>query len=347
MRAPLAAWAAALAVLWLAAASSGASPFSSSTWVHWDSGHYLAIATHGYDLHRCKPRELPRPETWCGNTAWFPLYPWTIRAVHALDVPAAWAGIAISWFFAAIALVLLWRTFPMPLLGLAYAAYAPGFVYNFAVFPLSLFVAATIAYLAALRRRRWGRGGAAAFAAALAYPIGVIVLPVVSLLYVARATTRVAPTAITALPPLLAFGVVVLDQRLEVGRWRAFFDVQKSYGHGIHDPFTTTWNYATVPFRGSPFTWGAAPYWQTLVVTAILVLVVVRRRDVLLLLYAVVAWALPLMQANVSVWRSEDALVPIAPLVGRLPRWLAAACVLAVVAVGFATAKLFFQGALV
>jgi hypothetical protein len=337
----IAAWAAALASLWIAAASVHASPFDAATWAHWDSGHYLSIAEHGYDAHRCRPGETPRPATWCGNAAWFPLYPWVIAAVHAFGVPYLEAGVAVSWFFAAVLLLLLRRT---PLLALAYAAFAPGYVYNFAVFPMSLFVACTIAYLEAVRARRWRAAAVAGFLAALAYPIGVVVLPIVGLIHVGRTTRRVVPTVLATVPPLLAFGVVLLVQKIQTGRWTAFFDVQRAYGHGFHNPFVVTWNYLSHLGLG----WGSAPYWQTLLVTIVLLLVLtVGGRDPLLLVYAVVAWAAPLTQANVSVWRSQDALLPIAPLVGRLPRRIVIAIVAAAIVVGVASARLFFEGGLV
>jgi hypothetical protein len=120
--------------------------------------------------------------------------------------------------------------------------------------------------------------------------------------------------------------------------------VQRHYGHGLHDPFALTWN----TIRNVSFRWGAAPFWQTLLVTIVLVLVVVLgRRELLLVLYAVVAWAVPLTQANVSIWRSQDALLPVAPVVGRFQRYLAAAIVAAAIAIAFATARLYLQGALV
>jgi hypothetical protein len=338
----LAAWAAALVWLWLAAASVHESPFHAATWAHWDSAHYLSIAQHGYDVHRCRPGETPRPATWCGNTAWFPLYPWLIAAVHALGVSALVAGVALSWFFAAVLLVLLGR---VPLLALAYAAFAPGYVYNFAVFPLSVFVTAVVLFLGALRTRRWTVAALAGFLAGLAYPIGVIVLPVVGLLYVGWRTRKLVPTALATLPPLVAFGVVVLVQKIQTGRWSAFFDTQSHYGHGLHDPFALTWSYiGDIGLR-----WGAAPFWQTLLATIVLVLVVVlgARREPLLVVYAIVAWAAPLTQANVSVWRSQDALLPVAPVVGRFQRYLAAAIVAAAILVGFATARLYFEGGLV
>jgi hypothetical protein len=337
----IAAWAAALAWLWLAAASVHESPLHAATWAHWDSAHYLSIAQHGYDVHRCRAGETPKPHTWCGNAAWFPLYPWLIAVVHALGVSAFVAGVTVSWFFAAVVLVLLGR---IPLLALAYAAFAPGYVYNYAVFPLSTFVAGVVVFLGAVRTGRWTLAAAAGFLAALAYPIGVLVLPIVGLAYVGWTTRRVVPTALVTLPPLVAFGVVVVVQKIQTGRWTAFFDVQRSYGHGLHNPFVVTWTYITdIGLR-----WGAAPFWQTLLVTIVVVLVIVLgHREPLLVLYAIVAWAVPLTQANVSVWRSQAALLPVAPVVGRFPRVLAAALVVAAILVGFATARLYFNGGLV
>jgi hypothetical protein len=85
-------------------------------------------------------------------------------------------------------------------------------------------------------------------------------------------------------------------------------------------------------------------------VTIVVVLaaaVALRRRDLLLLLWTVAAWALPLTQANVSVWRSQDALLPVAPLVGRLPRAVALGLVAVSLVLGVAVARLYFENALV
>lgn len=50
---------------------------------HWDAVHYQTIALHGYDQ---------RP-----LTAFFPLYPLMIRALHWVGVPAPDAALALSW----------------------------------------------------------------------------------------------------------------------------------------------------------------------------------------------------------------------------------------------------------
>jgi hypothetical protein len=349
---PLAAWLAALASLWAVAALTSAPPFDAATWAHWDSGHYLAIAEHGYDVHHCRPGEVSNGATWCGDAAWFPGYPWAIALVHATGIPAVAAGVGVSWTFAAVMLVVLWLAFLRELppaagaLGLVYAAFAPGYVYNFAVYPLSMFVAGVVGCLALLRAERWWTAGTVAFAASLVYPIGVMALPVLGLVHAVRTTRRVVPALAVAVPPLLAFGVVLLVQGLQTGRWTAFFDVQAHYRHGLHDPFTRTWTYLSAV----AFTPGRAPYWQTVLLTVAVLLalvVAVLRRAWLLGVFALVFWVLPLTQANVSIWRSQDVLLPIAPLVARLPRLAAAGLAAAAVVVGVGVSRLYFGGALV
>ena len=95
---------------------------------------------------------------------------------------------------------------------------------------------------------------------------------------------------------------------------------------------------------------------QTLVVTAVLLAVVLhalarrrglRRVDLLLLIWALVTWAVPLTQGNISVQRSQAALAPIAVLVARLPRPLLVAAVCVVVAVSVPVARLYFDGLLI
>jgi hypothetical protein len=68
---------------------------------------------------------------------------------------------------------------------------------------------------------------------------------------------------------------------------------------------------------------------------------------VLLVLWAVATWAFPPSQGNVSISRSQAALLPLALLVSRLPRPFAFALVIAAAAVAVAMEKLFLQGVLV
>ena len=351
---PLAAWLAAAALLCGAATAAGHSPFEASTWARFDSGHYESIARHGYDLHRCRPGEGQNPHAqWCGNTAWFPAYPLLLAAAAAVGLPLEPAGVVISWVAAAATLLLLWRWFLRGRFGaLACAAFAPGVVYLYAVYPMSLFALASVVYVRLLEREhRWA--GVAGAVAALAYPIGMVLVPLVALVYARRRLGRIGALAG---PAVVAGFALVLAQRLQTGRWTAYFDVANTYG-GLHEPAETFWRWLRVLWNSSgPFGYTLAPVWQLLLVTVLLAAVVaavVRRRDtrdtrdIALLVWCAGVWVVPLLQPGQSLWRSEAALVLLMPLLARLPRpfiWTAA---IALVVVGFALAHGYFAGTLV
>jgi hypothetical protein len=206
---PAVVWAAALATLCITAGLTGHDPLSTATWEHWDSAHYESIALGGYEIHPCSSSAGESVHGLCDNAAWFPAYPWLIGALHTLGVPVGVAGVAVAWTFALVALLLLWHVFlrgSLRFVGLAallYAAFRPGQVYEYAVFPISMFVTFTVAFLALLDRGRWLAAGLAGFAAALVYPIGVIVGPpvaIVSALLWSR-TSRVRSAALAGGPP--------------------------------------------------------------------------------------------------------------------------------------------------
>lgn len=62
----------------------------------WDGNHYISIAAHGYEIHRCGT-----PPAWCGNP-WFPGWPYANEAVaFALGVRAL--GVSFDYVFIATA----------------------------------------------------------------------------------------------------------------------------------------------------------------------------------------------------------------------------------------------------
>jgi Gpi18-like mannosyltransferase len=348
---PLAAWLAAAALLCATAGATGHSPFEASTWARFDSAHYESIARHGYDLHRCRPGEGPSDRAqWCGNTAWFPAYPLLLAAAGAIGFPLEPAGVVISWLAAAGTLLLLWRWFLHGRLGaLVCAAFAPGVVYLYAVYPMSLFALASVVFVRLLERRH-RLAGIAGAVAALAYPIGMVLVPVLAVVYARRRLERVV---LLAGPAVVAGLALLLAQRLQTGSWAAYFRVANNYG-GLHEPAQTFWTWLRVLWQSSgPFGYTLAPVWQLLLVTVLLVAVVaavVRRRDardLALLVWCVGVWIVPLLQPGQSLWRSEAALVLLTPLLARLPRPFAWAAAIALVVVGFALAHGFFAGTLV
>jgi hypothetical protein len=330
---PLAVWLLALGTLWLVASRAGFGPWHPATWARWDSALYQDIAKQGYTLFRCG-KGYP-PGSWCGNAAWFPGYPLAARALALTGIPLLTAFVAVSWLFAGGTLVLLWCTFLSRRLSaagavaLVYAAWAPGQIYFYAVYPLSMLTFFSVGYLWCLSRQRFVLAALSGAAAVLAYPIG-LTLPVAGAVWILLAVKRgrMRALVLAAGVPPLAFAGILVAQYLQTGHWDAFFKVQAKYGHGLHDPLGLTYNLLVPLTRGHAFERGAAPSWQTLLVSlvllAMLAALVWRRRglvrtDVLLGIWALAAWGLPLTQANVSIWRSQAALLPLAPLLTRVP----------------------------
>jgi hypothetical protein len=354
---PLAAWIAGAALLVLAAVATGHDPLHASSWARWDSGYYEGIARHGYELHRCRPGEgLNARAKWCGNTAWFPGYPLAIAAVAAIGIPLLPAAVAVSWLAGALTLVLLWRWFlPRRIPPLACAAFAPGLVYLYAVFPLSLLTLAGVVFLRYLERAPW-IAGLAGGVAALAYPLGVAVVPIVALVESWQRRRGGAPfrRAVILGGPAVVAGIgIVVAQRLQTGRWTAYYDVTNNYG-GVHNPATTISDWVTVLVQSkNAFGYSLAPIWQFLLVTVLLAVAVAAallrggRRQVPLVAWCLGVWFVPLLQSQQSLWRSEAALVLATPLLALLPRRLVWVCAAGLLVVAFGVAHEFFAGSLI
>jgi hypothetical protein len=356
---PIAAWLAGTALLVTTVEAYGFPPLRTETWVRWDSHHYLDIAAHGYTLVRCPP---PRHD-WCGNSGWFPAYPWIVGAFHSVVPSLYQTAVVTSWFFGLAALVLLWNTFLDKRLtfpngaAILYAAVAPGQVYEYAAFPLSLLAVATTAHLWLLARDKWLAAGLTGAVAVLAYPVGVVVVPtaLIWLLFVERGTEtaeRFRRVALVAGTTLLGLAALPVVQRIEVGRWDAYVLVERSYHHSLENPFATVAGSLKSIAQGHP----ASTQLQTLLVTIVVVSVLVElslRRfraptaDLLVALWATFAWLFAHLQTNLSVYRTEATLFPVAALVRRLPRPLSAALVVASAALVVPMARDFVRGRLI
>lgn len=349
---PLAIFAAATTVVLVTAAGAGKGPFRTSTWHHGDPGLYLAIAREGYTMGLCQGTS-----SWCGNAGWFPAYPWLIRAVHEIGVPYEPAALALTWIFAAATLILLWSTFLeqrldlVALLVLLYCAFAPGMIWGYAMYPLSMLAFFTILCIWLLTRERWLAAGLAGAAAVLAYPLGFAgpVAAAAWLLVCFRELPmreRLRRIALAVVPGILAVGLLFLVTQLQAGHWDGYFLVQKSYGHRPRFPLEPVAR-AIWSVHGDPpfFSLRNMPSLQTLLVTAVLLCVAVdvaRRGDrarweILVVFWAVAAWFVPVATTHQALNRGEAALIPLAILVGRLPRAVAiplvAAAILLVVPV--------------
>jgi hypothetical protein len=352
---PLLVWAVAAAGVLALAAVFGYSPFQGKTWSRYDSTHYKTIAQGGYDLHRCPRDYKPDPGGWCGNAGWFPAYPWLVGALHRVGVPVRTGAVVVSFAFAGATLVLLWSTFfgrrrdLLVLAALVYAAWAPGQIYHYSIFPMSLLAFFTVAHLWLVQRRRYAPAGFAGLGAVLAYPLGVVVVPVAAiwLLWL----RRVRAALVTA--GLAALGLVVLavDQQIETGHWNAYLLVQRKYHHHLQNPVAATYDQLRPLVEGSPFDPLDARAWQTLLVTTVVLAVTIRslrtRTDGLIALWALATWMVPLSQSAIELPRSQAALLPVAALLPRLPRRLVFVFAALAVPIAVAMEKLFLDGRIV
>jgi hypothetical protein len=214
------------------------------------------------------------------------------------------------------------------------AAFAPGGIYGFAVFPISLLTFATVACLWLLHRERWLAAGLAGAAGVLAYPAG-LALVVVGAIWpfvdgsAAPTGRRAARAAVVAGTALAGAALVATVQRAQTGSWDAYRLVQDKYHHHLQLPVQPAGHAVAELLDGALTTLArAGPSLQTLLVTVLLAAVVVaafvRRRELehidrLLLLWLAPASILAMFQTNVSLYRSEAALLPAVLLARRLP----------------------------
>jgi hypothetical protein len=362
---PLVAWLTATTVMVVTCIVEGWPPFDAlKTWSRADSGLYLDVAERGYDLFVCPAGVLPG---WCGNAGWFPGYPWLTAAVGAFGAPTPSAALAVSWLICLATIMLVWWALPSRIsratagVAIAYAAFAPGIVYRYAVFPLALLTLATVAFIGFLQRGRWVAGGVAAAVGVLAYPIGLVAAPAGAVWLLAHRSVplreRARRVVFMAYPSLVALWVFVFDQWLETGRWNAYLLVQRKYQHRLEDPFQAVVHAGHRVFDHGPFfTMAKSIALETLLVSLVLSCVLIElavRRgatagpDALVAIWAVMAWAMPIAETNVATYRGEAALLPLALLVRRLPWPLGAAITLLAAVLAVSMTKLYLRNYLV
>jgi hypothetical protein len=160
--------------------------------------------------------------------------------------------------------------------------------------------------------------------------------------------------------------LVLVDQRLETGRWNAYLLVQRKYEHRLEQPLAPLENALHILRHHSPlavtkpitsqvhFAVSSATADETVLVAALLVCglaAVLLRRPVddlglLLVIWAVAAYVAPQLETEVQSYRVEATLLPLALFVPRLPRPLAVLFAVLTIFLSVPIARLAFQGRL-
>ena len=142
----------------------------------WDSGFYLAIASHGYG------------PVSTGRSAFYPLYPALMRALSWLIASPVIAGVVISLASFLVALLMLHRLTELELgrdtadAAVLLVAFAPLSFFFSAVYTESLFLALSVGSLLAARTGRWRLACALAALASVTHVTGLALMPALALL---------------------------------------------------------------------------------------------------------------------------------------------------------------------
>jgi len=287
---------------------NGATPLSTASWARWDSGHYADIARRGYVLEHCRAGGPYPPTAWCGNTGWFPLYPWLMRVAN---------GVVVSLIFEALVLVLLWRCFlrERGVAALLLAAFFPGAIYQQAMFPISLVVFCALAFIACCERGLWIAAAVCGAASSMAYPTGVVLVPVAIAWMVLHRRWNAWPLV----GALCGYIAVLLVYQVQTGAWNAQFLAHSHYDLGFA-PFRFIRERLS-PLFGHAGAGTAATAAQTLLVFVMMCLALPRSWRTLSGIYCAAYWAIPyVVGGQVSLYRAEALLVPLAVLVPRRTR---------------------------
>jgi hypothetical protein len=149
-----------------------AAPFA-----RWDSWWYLTIAHQGYDHNLMR-------------TAFFPLYPMTVRGVGLIVRSDLVAGVIVSVASFAVALALLYRLASLELgsasrarLAVMLTAFCPLAFFFSAVYSESLFLALSLGAILEARMGRWATAGLLGALGAAERNSGVILIVPLALLF--------------------------------------------------------------------------------------------------------------------------------------------------------------------
>lgn len=185
-----------------------------------DSGWYLGIAEHGYTSLRA--------------TAFFPAYPFLIRAVALFTGSNVIAGVLISAISFFAALVLLHKLTELELgrrtadATVLLMAFAPLSFFFTAIYTESLFLLLSVGTLLAVRRERWMLAGVLTALAALTRPSGILLMVPIAI-GVIRRQRRLDPRLLWSLTGFAALGCYLALLAAAGYSWTAPFQAENDW----------------------------------------------------------------------------------------------------------------------
>jgi hypothetical protein len=328
------------------------------SWRRWDSGHYVYIAARGWEFFSCA-RLYGRPDEWCGNAAWFPLYPWLLRPLIALGLRPETAGVWVSGTAVLAMLVLLWNGLLQErglkgLVLLAMAGVFPGAVYAHAIFPTGVAQLCMIAAGVALVRRRWALAGLGGGFLSMTYVTGVLLAAPSTIAAWMRARS-IRPAFVVGGLSVLGFGAVLLAQQILLGHWDAWIRTYQKGLPGLWHPLAGYWDVidkvVTMDIQRRTIGMQALTVLALLVVGLVTTTVTRSWKEPLrawAAMAALIYWAFPLVAGRgLSLYRADALVLPVLLLLVDLPSWVLVPLLAWLVAITLSMGQLFFNGYLV
>ena len=243
-------------------------------YVHFDSGWYLGIASHGYLLpHGGNP-------SWLAEWAFFPLYPLSMRPVifvlNLLGIPgnrAEIAGVIVSHVALYLGMLYLYRlvkselSAPGARRAITYLVVFPASLFLSAVYPEGLFLCLSVAAYYYARKRNWALAGVLAVGAMLTRPQGLFLIVPLGVEFIAYRMTQPRPLEKRALAglwlgaPVVAMGIYALYSHAETGLWLAYSTSStRAWGHRFTPPLYPLIKFVISPRLGGAFTYDFAAF---------------------------------------------------------------------------------------
>ncbi|MEU2563574.1 mannosyltransferase family protein [Streptomyces longispororuber] len=253
-------WTTAYCATWLFPADSRTRHASSllAAWQQWDWWHYLRIAQDGYFPGGAGPGMAG----WDNREAFFPGFPFALRAVHAVVPDWTAAGLLLSLVCGAVAVLALARVarryVPHPDAGrraVLFFLLSPCAVFLAAGYTEALFLALALPAWLAAQRRAWPLAATLAALATTVRVSGLFLAAAIAVLFLttvrAHRDGRALPwLLLPALPPL-AYSAYL---RSHTGDWMAWKHAEeRGWYRDFHPPWEAwrnTWDAAfhhTVP----------------------------------------------------------------------------------------------------
>jgi hypothetical protein len=218
-------------------------------WGRWDTGWYMSITRNGYMLNG----DLTQQQS---NVTFFPFYPYLVRLL-LWPIPAGWqsdgvvllVGVLLSNLFLLGGLLLLYLltlelTYDVGVAQRAvlYLLFFPTAFFFSSFYTDSAFLFLSVAAFYAAQRRKWAWAALAAALLSITRPLGVLITPVLALLYLSHVGWRFDKLRadflwllLTPLPFLLYLGWIGQN----TGDFFAPISAQQAFFRGFAWPWQT------------------------------------------------------------------------------------------------------------